>query len=140
MKEIRYFIIDILNNVQLRIKLLISNRLLIFSMCIFFCIATIVSSTFFVTAKDNSSIPVGIVDLDNSTHSKLVIKNMEKVKLVRTTVGTKEQLIDKLKKGELNAVFVIKKKGTIKYMASNTSPIIELFLFLLFFLFKSLFS
>lgn len=125
MKEIRYFIIDILNNVQLRIKLLISNRLLIFSMCIFFCIATIVSSTFFVTAKDNSSIPVGIVDLDNSTHSKLVIKNMEKVKLVRTTVGTKEQLIDKLKKGELNAVFVIKKGLAYNIESQNINKIVE---------------
>lgn len=128
MKRIRFIILDIFNVVQLRIKLLIKNRLLTLVVGLFFVVAVIVTSTFFVSAKDTSTIPIGIVDMDNSAHSKRMIESLRENKLLKVIVidnynETNEKgfekkdlnlcktaLIKKLKKGEINSGFIIKEK------------------------------
>ena len=121
MKNIRYFITDIFNIIQLRVKLLVRNKLLVIMTLLFFVVATFTISTFFTSAKDSSTIPIGIVDMDNSSHSKMMIANLKQNDLLKVTVIDhnlshrnennkyyKKEIINRLKKKEINAAFVIK--------------------------------
>ena len=145
MKSIRFIVLDIFNIVQLRIKLLISNRLLTLVVGLFFIVAVIVTSTFFVSAKDTSTIPIGIVDMDNSAHSKRMIESLRKNKLLKVIVidndiynetnekgfgkkdlnSCKTDLIKKLKKGEINSGFIIKEKFGYNIENNKVEHIIE---------------
>ena len=145
MKSIRFIVLDIFNIVQLRIKLLINNRLLTLVVGLFFIVAVIVTSTFFVSAKDTSTIPIGIVDMDNSAHSKRMIESLRKNKLLKVIVidndiynktnekgfgkkalnSCKTDLIKKLKKGEINSGFIIKEKFGYNIENNKVEHIIE---------------
>ena len=80
MLEIKNAFLDILNIIKLRMKLLLSNRILFVTIILFFLMAVVTINTFFVAAKDKSTIPIGVVDLDDSSHSRLMIDNLKKNK------------------------------------------------------------
>ena len=79
-----------------------------------FLMAIVVVNTFLVAATDKSKIPIGVVDLDNSGHSRLMIDNLKKNKLIKVNVYNKNliinhkkessesYLINKLEKKEIN--------------------------------------
>ena len=121
MRIIKESFLDIINIVMLRFKLLFSNKILFVTIGLFFLIATLTINTFFIEAKDKSTIPIGIVDLDNSSHSRLMIDNLKNNRLIKINVydsyandnfewnSRKKELINNVEKNEINALFIIKK-------------------------------
>ncbi len=121
MLEIKNAFLDVLNIIKLRMKLLLSNRILFVTIILFFLMAAVTINTFFVAAKDKSTIPIGVVDQDNSSHSRLMIDNLKKNKLLKVNVYSQDlytdeiinanenKLIDKIERKEINALFIIKK-------------------------------
>lgn len=121
MEEIKETFLDVVNVIKLRIKLLFSSKIIFVTIILFFIVATLTINTFFIAAKDNSTIPIGIVDLDDSSHSKFMINNLKKNKLIKVTVYKsgidmktemdlkQNGLLKKLEKNEINGLFVIKK-------------------------------
>ena len=121
MRIIKEYFLDIINIVMLRFKLLFSNKILFVTIGLFFLIATLTINTFFIEAKDKSTIPIGIVDRDNSSHSRLMIDNLKNNRLIKVNVydsnandnfewnSRKKELINNVEKNEINALFIIKK-------------------------------
>ena len=121
MLEIKYAFLDVLNIIKLRMKLLLSNRILFVTIILFFLMAAVTINTFFVAAKDKSTIPIGVVDLDDSSHSRLMIDNLKKNKLLKVNIYSQDlftdeiinanenKLINKIERKEINALFIIKK-------------------------------
>ncbi len=121
MLEIKNAFLDVLNIIKLRMKLLLSNRILFVTIILFFLMAAVTINTFFVAAKDKSTIPIGVVDQDDSSHSRLMIDNLKKNKLLKVNIYSQDlytdeiinanenKLIDKIERKEINALFIIKK-------------------------------
>lgn len=121
MLEIKNAFLDVLNIIKLRMKLLLSNRILFVTIILFFLMAAVTINTFFVAAKDKSTIPIGVVDQDDSSHSRLMINNLKKNKLLKVNIYSQDlytdeiinanenKLIDKIERKEINALFIIKK-------------------------------
>lgn len=121
MEEIKETFLDVVNVIKLRLKLLFSSKIIFVTIILFFIVATLTINTFFIAAKDNSTIPIGIVDLDDSSHSKFMINNLKKNKLIKVTVyksgidmksemNLKQNgLLKKLEKNDINGLFIIKK-------------------------------
>lgn len=121
MSKIKNAFLDVLNIIKLRMKLLFSNKILFVTIILFFLMAAVTINTFFVAAKDKSTIPIGVVDLDDSSHSRLMIDNLKKNKLLKVNIYSQDlftdeiinanenKLIDKIERKEINALFIIKK-------------------------------
>lgn len=121
MSKIKNAFLDVLNIIKLRIKLLFSNKILFVTIILFFLMAVVTINTFFIAATDKSTISIGIVDQDNSSHSKLMIDNLKKNRLLKVNVysqdlfndekteSSENTLVNKLERKEINALFIIKK-------------------------------
>ena len=121
MSKIKNAFLDVLNIIKLRMKLLFSNKILFVTIILFFLMAVVTINTFFIAATDKSTISIGIVDQDNSSHSKLMIDNLKKNRLLKVNVysqdlfndekteSSENTLVNKLERKEINALFIIKK-------------------------------
>lgn len=80
-------------------------------------------------AGEQSSLPVGIVDYDNTKASKELINKMEDNPVILVNTGSKARLFNKMEKREIIAVYEIKsgfeeriKKGDMEGLFSVTYP------------------
>ncbi|MBE5935141.1 MAG: ABC transporter permease [Lachnospiraceae bacterium] len=116
---------DIISIICLRIKMLFSNRKLI-GVYIGILILTIgIMLTYDEAAEDKSSIPIGIVDLDNTTVTRSIIDEINNSNIIRVETGSKKELFQLLKDNKIYSIFVYEKGFTDKLFNLDTDEIIK---------------
>jgi ABC-2 type transport system permease protein len=95
------------NLILLRFKAFFSDKVtaLIFFITVIFLMLIINNLTFH--AEDRSSIPVGILDLDQSGSSKQLIEDLKKVPSLYVYQGREKDLREKMLKNEIKAYFIL---------------------------------
>ncbi|BCN30462.1 ABC transporter permease [Anaeromicropila herbilytica] len=95
--------------VNLRIKIILRDKLTIILIIFTMLLFTFLISTLSIQAEQKSRIPIGVVDLDKSTISKHVINRMKK----NNTLFIKQESFSKLKKeleaDRIDSIYVIQK-------------------------------
>ena len=117
--------LDIWNIVLLRLKLLLTNKKLIILYIFFIVLSASIMLTFSKEAEEKSSIPIGIVDLDNTDISRTIINRLSCDETIRVVKGSRDDLLKKLETGEVYSVFVYEKGFSKKLLELDTSGIIN---------------
>lgn len=125
MNLIKNYLKDIWNIVLIRIKLLCANKKFVLLYMFFIVITASIMLTFSKESDDKSSIPIGVVDLDNTVVSKSIIDRLNDEESIRIIKGSREELLTKLEKGELSSVFVYEKGFADKLSNLDTNMLIS---------------
>ena len=118
------YIKDILAIVKLRIKLLCSSKRLIGLFIVFLMLTGLIMNSYDEVAIEKSSIPIGIIDLDNTSMTKDIIKEIDNSEIIRVISGDKEELFNKLQKNEIFSLFIYEKGFTDKVLSLDTDEVI----------------
>ncbi len=94
--------------IQINLKNMLSNRMVLISLAACIILLAIVCSGLIDEYEEKSSIPIGIVDLDQSAMSKEVVQKLSTLEGVVLQEGTIEEQEEKLKDEFIFAYFVIK--------------------------------
>ena len=97
----------LLSLIKVNLKNIASNYIGIISFCVITLLLSIVCSGLIRDYEKKSSIPIGIVDLDNSTLSKTVVDRLSALTSVVLQPGTEEEQMNNLRKERIYAYFVI---------------------------------
>ncbi|MGE5494674.1 MAG: ABC transporter permease [Burkholderiales bacterium] len=77
---------------------------------VFFALALLIAAAPFIgLIIPDAPVPIGWIDEDNTEFSRLLLKNVEELKVVWVTTGDEATLTANLQTGRLEGVFVIKK-------------------------------
>ena len=115
---------DIWTISKLRIKLLCSSKRLVGVFILFFLLTGLIMFSYEEEVYEKSSIPIGIVDLDNTSITKDIIDEINNSGLIRVINGTEEELFSKLNKNEIFSIFVYEKGFSQKLLSLDTDEII----------------
>ena len=118
------YIKDILAIVKLRIKLLCSSKRLIGLFIVFLMLTGLIMNSYDEVAIEKSSIPIGIIDLDNTSMTKDIIEEIDNSEIIRIISGDKEELFNKLQKNEIFSLFIYEKGFTDKVLSLDTDEVI----------------
>ena len=116
---------DVINIFKLRIKLLLSSKKFVVLFVLFTVLTAIIVLSYEEVTDKKNTLPIGIVDLDNTSVTKDVIEEINNSSLLRVVTGKKEDLIRKLNKNEVFSFFVLEKGFTNRLLTLDTSEIIE---------------
>ena len=95
--------------IKINLKNMASNRVALISMAVFTILLGFVCSGLIADYEEKSSIPVGILDLDQSTLSQSVTDNLSDLDSITLLYGTEAELKKSLKEDRIYAYFVIYK-------------------------------
>ncbi len=93
--------------IKINLKNIGSNYIVIISFLISTVLLSVVCSGLISDYEDKSSIPIGVVDLDQSDLSQSVIEKLATFDGVILQNGTKDELLGKLKQESIYAYFII---------------------------------
>ncbi len=93
--------------IMINLKNICSNYIVIISFVISTVLLSVVCSGLISDYEEKSSIPIGVIDLDQSDLSQSTIDKLATLDGVVLHYGTKDELLEKLKKESIYAYFVI---------------------------------
>ena len=95
--------------VRINLKIIASNRAVIISFILFTVLLSIICASMISDYEEKSSIPVGVVDLDQTSLSKSVVEELSNLEGVVLQYGSEEEILKKLKEESIYSYFVINK-------------------------------
>ncbi|QUH31312.1 ABC transporter permease [Vallitalea guaymasensis] len=97
------------NILQSRLKLLFKSKMIIILLIIMISLFGMLVGTLYHNADESSSIPVAVVDKDGTDMSKNILDNLDDDKTLRVFHSTETEAMGKLKDGQIEAVYILKK-------------------------------
>ena len=122
--QIIYYFRDIITVINLRLKLLRASKSLVGLFFVFGVLASAIMMSYDEAAYEKSSIPIGIIDMDKTTMTKEIIKEIDGSDIIRVVTGSKDELLNKLRKNEIYSLFVYEKGFTDRLLSLETDEII----------------
>ncbi len=110
----------------LRFKALFADKITCMILLITVFIFLIIINSLSFHADDRSSIPVGILDLDQSSSTKELVKNLQKVSSLYVYEGTEKELRELLQKNEIKAYFILNSGYEDMIRAGKTNGLIAI--------------
>lgn len=110
----------------LRFKAMFADKITCMIMLITVLIFLILINSLSFHAGDRSSIPVGILDLDQSSSTKELIKNLQKVPSLYVYEGTEKELRALMQKNEIKAYFILNSGYEDRIRAGKTDELIAM--------------
>lgn len=110
----------------LRFKTLIADKITGIILAITVLIFLILINSLSFHAGDRSSIPVGILDLDQSSSTKELVRNLQKAPSLYVYEGTEKELRTLLQKNEINAYFILNSGYETMIKAGKTDELIAM--------------
>ncbi|MCT4688155.1 MAG: ABC transporter permease [Vallitalea sp.] len=94
---------------QSRLKLLFKSKIIIILLIIMISLPCMLVGTLYHNADESSSIPVAVVDKDVTDMSKNILDNLDDDKILRVIRSTETEAMSKLKNGQIEAIYILKK-------------------------------
>lgn len=118
-------IVDIMCILRYRMKLILKDPITILVLGISAILFAVMVRSLAISAEDLSSLPIGLIDYDNSESSRELISGLKKVETLRLVEGTEKDLHKQLLDEMITSIFVIEKgyedhlkSGDLKKMIS----------------------
>lgn len=112
--------------IKMNFKNLFSNYMVLISMFILMVILSLVCTGLIREYEDKSSVPVGIIDEDNSELSKSVMEKLSNLEGILLVPGNREALDEKLRDEEIYAYFIINKGFETSVNACDYSKVVQM--------------
>lgn len=122
-----WFFIDLKTQMQMRLVLLFRDSLSRAVYLISAIIFILILSSLNLHAEERSSIPVGIVDRDQSDYSIRLIQDLKEVSAIYLYEGELEELETLLLDGYISSIFVIKPGYEANIKKGETKELLELY-------------
>jgi len=113
--------------VSLSLKMLLKGKRMVFLLMGSLVLLTTMLLGMDSVKEEKSRISIGIADEDGSELSMAVIADMQKMDLYEVYTGEEEELLERLKNGELSAVCVIKKSFTKSVGKGKTNRLVTIY-------------
>lgn len=110
----------------LRLKALFADKITCMILVITGLIFLLIINSLSFHAGDRSSIPVGILDLDQSSSTKELVKNLQEVPSLYVYEGTEKELRELLQKNEIKAYFILHSGYEDRIRAGKTDGLIAM--------------
>lgn len=110
----------------LRLKALFADKITCMILLITVLIFLLIINSLSFHAGDRSSIPVGILDLDQSSSTKELVKNLQEVPSLYVYEGTEKELRELLQKNEIKAYFILHSGYEDRIRAGKTDGLIAM--------------
>ncbi len=118
---------DILWILLLRLKLITKDTITIATLISSILIFAIIISGLSSSAEEQSALPIGIVDYDNSSESKALLTRLQRVPAIRLVDGDESNLQKLLLDEMVNAVFIIEKGYEKKLRMGRPQEVITVY-------------
>jgi ABC-2 type transport system permease protein len=125
--RIRGAITDIYYIFLHRMKLIWKDRITVGVFFISAAIFALLIRSLSISAEDMSTLPVGVVDYDNSNNSKQLVLGLQKVETLRIVVEDEMELQKLLQDEMITSIFVIEKGYEEKLKVGNLKEIISMY-------------
>ncbi len=124
--DILISITDVIYLFLLRIKLILKDYITVAVLIVSAVIFTLIIRSMTLSAQDFSSLPIGIVDNDNSSSSKELILGLKDVEALRIIEKSERELNELLFDEMIHSIFVIEEGYEEKLKAGDLSEIITM--------------
>ena len=118
---------DILWILLLRLKLITKDTITIATLISSILIFSIIISGLSSSAEEQSALPIGIVDYDNSSESKALLTSLHRVPAIRLVDGDESKLQKLLLDEMVNAVFIIEEGYEKKLRMGRPQEVITVY-------------
>ncbi|MCT4597919.1 MAG: ABC transporter permease [Vallitalea sp.] len=99
----------LLNIVKNRLKILYKSKIIVVLSIIMISLFMFLAGALFESAEESSKIPIGVVNEDKTDLSKNIISSLYDDNIINLIEIDKDRAFSKLKKGQLEAVYILKK-------------------------------
>lgn len=127
MNRIKQISLDYYNILQTNLKLMLNHRVATLVLIVGTFLVLGVSASLIGEAEDKSSIPIGIIDYDQSIHSRELTEKIKKIQSFYVVEDSKKGLDKSIKDERIMAYFTIKKGYEKNIESGKTKGLIDIY-------------